>query len=267
MKIGIDAHAAERDGTGNCTYIRGLLKGLTQIDRKNEYILYVTDLNHSFYDNFHCVENFQIRLLKPKTPVIRTSLSLAKRSFSDKLDLLHVQYFAPPAHKGLLIITIHDLAFIHFPESFDRIERFRLKILVPTNARKAKKVICGSYFSKNDIAQQCKIDPARIEVTHYGVPSYFKPVETSIRERETVLSSYGIKDKFIFSLGRINYRKNLNTLIEAYKHLRIRKKINLKLVIGGKRDFLFSEILKEITPTQREIDFINVGVLERRFKV
>ena len=262
MKIGIDAHAAERDGTGNCTYIRGLLKGLTQIDRKNEYILYVTDLNHPFYDNFHCVENFQIRLLKPKTPVIRTSLSLAKRSFSDKLDLLHVQYFAPPAHKGLLIITIHDLAFIHFPESFDRIERFRLKILVPTNARKAKKVICGSNFSKNDIAQQCKIDPARIEVTHYGVPSYFKPVETSIRERETVLSSYGIKDKFIFSLGRINYRKNLNTLIEAYKHLRIRKKINLKLVIGGKRDFLFSEILKEIKSSGYENDILLPGYID-----
>ena len=262
MKIGIDAHAAERDGTGNCTYIRGLLKGLAKIDKINKYILYVTDLNHPFYNNFKNIENFQMRILKPKTPVIRTPLSLAMKSFSDKLDILHVQYFAPPIHKGSLIVTIHDLAFLHFPESFDRIERFRSKILIPRNAQKASKIICGSYFSKNDIAKHCKLDPAKIEVTYYGAPSYFKPVKNSKGEGKKILSSYGIKNKFIFSLGRINYRKNLDTLIKAYKNLRDRKEINLKLVIGGKKDFLFEEVLKDIKSSGYENDIILPGYID-----
>ncbi len=40
MRIGIDVHAAEQDGSGNCTYIRGLVRGLLAVDRENEYVFY-----------------------------------------------------------------------------------------------------------------------------------------------------------------------------------------------------------------------------------
>ncbi len=262
MKVGIDAHSAERDGTGNCTYIRGLLLGLSQIDKENQYILYAININHPFYKNLENSENFRIKPLKYKRPIFRIPISLAKESFVDKLDILHIQYNAPPVHRGKLILTIHDLAYIHFPEAFDRFQRYRLKILVPLNAKKAKRIICGSHYSKKDISEFCKVDEAKIEVIPYGVNSSCKTFESESKKRKEILAKYGIKEKFIFSLGRLNERKNLSSLISAYKYLRDAGKMDISLVIGGNKDFLFEKILMEIKNSGYENDIILTGYID-----
>ncbi len=262
MRVGIDAHAAERDGSGNCTYIRGLLVGLSQVDRQNQYILYALNGNHPFYKNLKSSENFRIKSLKYKGPIFRIPIFLAKESLVDKLDILHVQYNAPPVHKGRLIVTIHDLAFIHFPKTFDRFQRYRLKILVPLNAKKAKRVICGSRYSKNDISEFCKIDGTKIEVIPYGVSSSCKTVESNSKKRKEILAKYGIKEKFIFSLGRLNERKNLSSLIAAYKNLRDSDKLDLSLVIAGYKDFLFDKVLTDIKNSGYENDIVLTGYID-----
>ena len=43
MRIGIDFHAAEREGTGNCTYIRNIVEQIVRLAPEHEYFLYVTD--------------------------------------------------------------------------------------------------------------------------------------------------------------------------------------------------------------------------------
>ena len=111
MKIGIDAHAAERDGSGNCTYIRNLLLALKDVDEENQYVLYITDAGHPFYGEFSAVDRFQIRQLPIKNPFFRIPVFLAASTYRDNLDILHVQYNAPPIHKGKLVVTIHDLSF------------------------------------------------------------------------------------------------------------------------------------------------------------
>jgi glycosyltransferase involved in cell wall biosynthesis len=262
MRIGIDAHSAERDGTGNCTYIRGLTSGLAQIDGQNEYFLYVTDPHHPFYERFRNRTNFHITILRPKNPLIRIPLALRRKSLDDDLDVLHVQYIAPPLHKGKLILTIHDLAFLHFPESFDRFERFRLRLLVAPNARRAERILCGSQYSKTDIAERCRVDGAKIEVVPYSASPFFRPAGDDNESRRTVLKKYGIRKKFIFTLGRLNLRKNLKRLISVYAALRNREKIDVQLVIGGKRDFLYEESVQKIQDSGYEEDIILTGFIE-----
>jgi glycosyltransferase involved in cell wall biosynthesis len=262
MRIGIDAHAAEKDGTGNCTYIRGLIDGLAQIDDRNEYFLYVTDAHHPFYDRLRSRANFHIRILRPKNPLIRIPLSLGRRSFSDNLDVLHVQYIAPPIHKGKLVLTIHDLAFLHFPESFDRFERFRSRLLVPPNARRAERILCGSQHSKVDIAKRCRVDEAKIEVTPYSPPSSFRLVDPYDERKQAVLKKYGVNKRFIFTLGRLNLRKNLKTLIKVYTMLRNRERIDVLLVVGGKKDFLYGETLRNIENSGYKEDIILTDFIE-----
>jgi len=262
MRIGIDAHSAERDGTGNCTYIRGLLSGLSQVDKENHYILYAINLNHPFYQKFKNSKNFRLKALKYKRPIFGIPISLAKESYVDKLDILHVQYNAPPIHRGKLIVTIHDLAFIHFPETFDRFQRYRLKILVPLNAKKAKKVLCGSHYSKKDISEFYKIEKSKIEVIPYGVTAFGNVAERDSEKSKNILAKYGIKEKFIFSLGRLNERKNLSSLISAYKDLRDSGALDFKLAIGGNKDFLFGKVLTEIKRSGYENDIILTGYVD-----
>jgi len=262
MRIGIDAHAAEREGSGNCTYIRGLLGGLAQIDKQNEYFLYATDKQNPFYARFRTKGNFHIRHLRPKNPLIRIPFSLGRRSFSDNLDILHVQYIAPPIHKGKLVLTIHDLAFLHFPKSFGRFERFRSKLLVLANAQRAAKILCGSQYSKMDIAQRCAVDEAKIEITYYSTPLSFRPADSHDERKQAVLKKYGINKKFIFTLSRLNLRKNLKTLIEIYTTLRDSEKIDILLVVGGKKDVLFEETMRNIENSRYKENIILTGFIE-----
>ena len=263
MKIGIDAHAAERDGTGNCTYIRNLLAQLQKIDNQNEYVLYVTHSQHPFYRHFHAYENFRIKQLPFKNPMIRIPLSLAVETHKDNLDILHVQYISPPYHKGKLVATIHDLGFLHVPETFSRFEVVRSKILVRMTAKRSSKIITGSHFSKNDIVKTYNIPPNNIEVIPLGVSPAFS-LEKDPAKAQKILDKYRVQKPYILCVGRLNPRKNLLSLVEAFSMIKKEKSIPHKLVLVGKKDFATRKIIQSIKAADRSGDVLLTGYVEEQ---
>ena len=261
MKIGIDAHAAENDGSGNCTYIRNVLGKLREIDTRNHYVLYVTNSRHPFYRDFPSYENFKIKQLPAKNPLIRIPIVLARETLKDNLDILHVQYIAPPFHRGKLVATIHDLGFLHVPESFSKIEVLRSKILIRMTAKRSDKIITGSNFSKNDIAATYRIDPQHIAVISHGVSSAFKP-ENDVSKSQKILAKYGIDKPYILCVGRLNPRKNLTALVEAFTRIKNEKSIPHKLVIAGKEDYATRKIIQSIEAADSSSDVILTGFVE-----
>ena len=115
VRIGIDTHAAERDPSGNGSYVRGLVGALARLNEDVEYVLYALDSGHSFYADLHAHPRVAIRRLWPRPALARIPLSLAASSWRDRLDALHVQYVGPPYHRGAPVVTIHDLAFMRIP--------------------------------------------------------------------------------------------------------------------------------------------------------
>jgi len=263
MKIGIDAHAAENDGSGNCTYIRNLLAALREIDNQNEYVLYVTDISHPFYQAFHSYEHFKIRQIALKSPFIRIPLFLARETLKDSLDILHVQYIAPPFHKGKLVATIHDLGFLHFPESFSRFEVLRSKILIRMTAKRSDKIITGSHFSKQDIIKTYKINPQNIEVIPLGVSTTFKP-ESNPAKAKKILDKYRVQKPYFLCVGRLNPRKNLISLVKAFAMMKKEKSIPHKLVIVGKEDFATRKIIQSIKAADSSSDVLLTGYVEEQ---
>ncbi len=263
MRVGIDFHSAEREGTGNCTYIRNLVEALLKIDRENEYFLYITDENYSYYEKFKQIENVHLRLIRFKNPFIRILL-LGIKTFIEKIDVLHVQYIAPPFHRGNLIVTIHDVSFLHFPECFRKFERFRQRILIPLNIKKADKILTGSESSRQDIVKYYNLSDGKVEVTYYGINLVFKTLENLGKKRK-ILKDYGIFDKYIFFVGRIDARKNVLGLIKAFILLKQTKEISHQLVIVGKEDFLPKQIREEIKISQYREDIIFTGYLQENY--
>lgn len=241
MKIGIDSHAAEKSGEGNCTYIRNFLYALASIDKDNEYILYAINDKHNFYQQFQAKNNFSIRKLSLKNPIIRIPFSLAKKTFTDSLDILHVQFIAPPVFKGKLISTIHDLCFLHFPQTFTKFEAIRSKIMIKNTAKHSDKIITGSHNSKNDIINHYNIQADRIEVIPYGISPRFSP-EKDAKIAQKVLDKYQIKRPYILSVGRLNPRKNLITSIKAFSSAKNSSSIPHQLVIVGRKDYRSQDI-------------------------
>ncbi|MCX7973228.1 MAG: glycosyltransferase family 4 protein [Candidatus Aminicenantes bacterium] len=246
FRIGIDAHAAERDGTGNCTYIRNLLLELASIDRENRYFIYAINPMHPFYDRIKIYKNYVIKSLFFKNPLFRIPLSLVIRAFLDKIDLLHVQYIAPPLHSGKLVVTIHDLAHFDIPWSFSRFEVLRSRLLIPLSAKKAKKILTGSAYSSYCIREKFRLPDSKLVITPYGVnPILFKLEKGKLtRSAEELKRKYGIKAPYILSLSRLNFRKNLTLLIKAFEILKNEKNMPHQLVIAGIKDVGSEEVRK-----------------------
>ncbi len=271
MKIGIDAHAAEREGSGNCTYIQNLLKSLIQIDDRNEYILYATRKHHPFYQIFKPYQN-QVLIKEPpfpalKNPVLRIPLWLARETYKDSLDVLHVQYIAPPFHKGALVATIHDLGFIHVPETFSRWEVFRSKLLVRMTAKKSKTIITGSQFTRQNILQAYCLPSDKVEAVPLGVsPSTSAPQKTAKKplEAQKTLRKYKIQNPYILTVGRLNPRKNLVTLVKAFSLLKQEKQIPHQLVIAGKHDFNTRKVIQSIQNTPASPNILFTGLVSNQ---
>jgi len=240
MKIGIDFHSAERDGSGNCTYVRNLVEAILKTDKSNNYFLYITDVRHPYFERFRNLTNVLLVVIPGNNPFVRIPL-LGLRTFTDKIDVLHMQYIAPPFYRNKMVLMIHDLAHFHYPQCFSSFERIRSRFLIPINAKKADCVLTGSNYSKEDIIKTLKISTEKVVVTYDGIDGErFRPIK-DVRLKDAVLKKYGIDNEFILSVGRLDPRKNLPRLILAYEILKKKKNIKHNLVIVGKKGYLFSE--------------------------
>lgn len=245
MHIAIDAHAVGTRLAGNETYIANLIEALAEIDTANLYTLYVT--KQEALERFHNRwPNFNARLTLPHTPLVRIPVTLVRELRRRPVDLLHVQYTAPPFCPCPVIPTIHDLAFEHLPETFKRRSWMQLRLTVRRTARRAAHIITVSEFSRRDIAETYRIAPERITVTPEAAPQMFAPAPSA--EIERVRAQYKIEGDYILAVGSIQPRKNLDLLLAAYSDL-IRRRTWLKLprlVLVGKHAWLYEQTLRSV---------------------
>ena len=258
MHIAIDAHSVGAQLAGNETYAVNLIEALAEIDQANQYTLYVT--KQSAADRFkNRWANFEVKRTLPHTPLVRIPLILSAELRRNPVDVLHVQYTAPPLAPCAVVATIHDLSFEHLPETFNRRSRTQLRLTVRRTARNAAQILTLSEFSRRDVIETYAIDPDRVAVTPAAAPPHFRPV-TNETNLGRIRATYGIERDYILALGSIQPRKNLVRLINAYSSLWKRRQ-NLampQLVIAGKRGWLEGETMRaaDMSPGAHDIRFI-----------
>jgi glycosyltransferase involved in cell wall biosynthesis len=244
LHIAIDAHSVGAQLAGNESYAVNLIEALAEIDQTNLYTLYVT--KPAAIDRFtNRWSNFKVRQTLPHTPLVRIPLTLSAELRRRPVDVLHVQFTAPPFAPCPVVTTIHDLSFEHLPETFKRRSRAQLRLTVRRTARKAALILTLSEFSRRDIIETYAVDPERVIVTPAAAPTHFKPIVDEA-ELEKMRQRYGIGANYFLSLGSIQPRKNLTRLIEAFQWLRkSRPDAELpQLVIAGKRGWLDDEVFR-----------------------
>lgn len=243
MHIAIDAHSVGTRLGGNETYATNLIEALAEIDTANHYTLFVT--KREAYERFaNRWPNFDLRMTLPHAPLVRIPLTLTVELRRRPVDILHVQYTAPPFAPCSVVTTIHDLSFEHLPETFKRRSWRQMRLTVRRSARAAAHVITDCNYSREDILRTYGLSPERVTATPLAASSRFKPVEDAA-EISRVREKYGIVGDYILTVGSIQPRKNIPRLISAYAALCRERKVESvpKLVIVGKRAWLYEETL------------------------
>ena len=250
MLIGIDgneANTSNKVGVGQ--YALQLFHQLSQVDTKNQYIIYLK--NPPYSDLPPATKNWRYHIFGPQKLWTRLALPLHLFTQKDRLNL----FFSPSHYSPLFcpcptIPTIHDLGYLQFQNQFTKKDFYQLKNWTLQSIKKAKHIVTVSQFSKDEIIKTYKIDPKKITIAYNGVNS---PLKIDLKTQQKVLSSYNLQSRnYFLYLGTLKPNKNIPFLIKSFalllktKALTLQRSNALKLVIAGKKGWLFDEIFATV---------------------
>lgn len=233
--------------------------------------------------------NFRVKILKWPFSYFWTQIRLSYEMLMHRPDILFVPAHALPIiHPKKSIVTIHDIGFERFAElySLDKIGpangltsgAFNFLIRLFTLGKfhpnivdyhswstkfalaRAKIIIAVSLFTKQEMVEFYKADAEKIKVIYNGFNSHLYGLIKDQKKIKQVLSQYGVEMPYIFYAGRLEKKKNIAKLVEAYAIMRQKfKEINHKLVLVGRAGLGFDEVKYVINEFDLNDDVIITG--------
>lgn len=241
MKIGIEAERANTDHlTGVEHYAKQVILNLAKIDSKNQYVLYLRTEPREWLKNLPT--NFHLKVIS--FPVLWTQIRISWEMLTNPVDRLFIMASALPLiHPKNSVVTIHDLAWIYFPETFSAFQRFYLPLSTWYAVRFAKKIIAVSEQTKKDLVKHYKISPDKVTVVYHGFDISTEEVINDPEEEKRIAA---LPEKFILYQGTLQPRKNIIGLIDAFLELKKERNIPHSLVIVGGKGWLYEKIMEKI---------------------
>ena len=191
--------------------------------------------------------------------ILWEQIALPFYSQKDRLDLFHYTDHALSlmvrSHQTL--ITVHDIAYISFPNLLNKSRRIYKKYILKKSIKKADIVIADSYSTKRDIMEFFEVKDEKIKVVHLGVEDRFKP----INDVEDYRRRNNLPSKVILNVGTLEPRKNVVSLIKAFRQLNERGLKDYTLVIAGDKGWLYEEIFEAIKSGNKEQSIMLLGVV------
>lgn len=244
ISIAFDAKRAFFNKSGLGNYSRSLLVSLSKRHPENTYYLFTPKIKNRI--NIENEEQFKI--VVPGLKIFRLMGSLWRLKFINR----EIKQIKPDIFHGLsqeipigieetgvkVVVTVHDLIFIRFPEFYHRIDASIYYRKLVHACRVSDIIIAISQQTKNDIVEFLNISPEKISVIYQGCSPNFWKKYTNEQHNE-IKAKYDLPARYLLYVGTIEKRKNLLALIKAINI----KNISIPLVvIGRKTDSYFPQI-------------------------
>lgn len=236
MNIGIDISQIVYRGTGVSRYLEGLMGAITQYNTNHHWSFFFSSLRQNIPD-------FLDRNLgKKKYSIVRSYIPprllsfiwndlhvVPIETFTGKLDwFITSDWTEPPSHMKKATV-IHDLAYLRYPETVEQTILRTQKSRMRWVKKESDIIFTVSRTTKQDVIDLLHISPHKIYSLYSGISI---DVPTS-QDVQTTLKKYSLHRPFILTVGKIEPRKNLKSLIQAYKKLPHQKGSKIDLVIVG----------------------------------
>ena len=243
VRIAVDASTISTQG-GPRTYVLGLLDALLRIDRDNEYVVFYNDPSH--LGRFPLARELVLPGKRPLSRLWREHFLLPRACRREKVDLLHCPKSAIPFWSPCpTVVTLHDLIPLRHPETEKFAARLYWRLQIPIAARRSSFIITDSEHARQEIIADFQVAPERIKAIMLGFnPSMLERREPSVGA--AVRARYGLPQDYILYVGTIQPRKNIDTLIEAYHRLNQVRSGMPKLVIVGRKGWLYEKLFARI---------------------
>jgi glycosyltransferase involved in cell wall biosynthesis len=233
--------------------------------------------------------NFRAKVLSWPFKFFWTLGGLSLEMLFHKPDLLFVPaHTLPLIHPRRSVVTIHDIGFKRNLKLYEQdrvayrnnfintlVRLFTLGRFGATQTdyldwstafalKAAHKVITISEFSRQELISVYQADPAKIAVVHNGYNNQiYRQLDRS--DAEATLRVNGITTPFIFYVGRLEKKKNISELIEAFALIKHHHpEIKHKLVLVGDASYGFDEVKYNISEYNLEREVLMPGWIEEK---
>ncbi len=251
MRFSVDAHAIGQHLTGNETYIRNLLNCFAKLDRRADFVTYL-----SRETAFESVPERFFKRRVAVNPFVRLGFDLPWKLRQDRPNLLHVQYTAPLFCGVPVVVSVHDVSFLEHPEYFTSFRSRQLRYTVDRTVKTASRVLTPSEFSRRRILDAYGLSDEKVVVLPNGVSSSFRPIVRETAQR-AVRSTFGLPAPMILTVGDLQPRKNHVGLIHAFEQLlRAHPQLPHHLTIVGKETW-YTPVIRAVAKKSSVADRIH----------
>jgi glycosyltransferase involved in cell wall biosynthesis len=276
MKIVIDVNPlVQREYTGVASFIYFLCNALlTQAEaQRHQFTFWAPDVRSNPFP-------------KSTNKVFRNTLLLSRAGWeylwerfgcaaiAGDVDIFHLPYAAlPPPRRNSqtkLAVTIYDLAFAYYPETAVDHAVFRyLTDRLSRQVEQADKILTISQSTRNDLQKILGAPSDKIEVIYPGTDLRAPTVGAedavgSEKNGAATFKALNLPERYILCVGTWEPRKNLETLLKAFHHLRKKcREQNIFLCLCGSKGWKYREAEKIITDLDLEERVRTLGYVPR----
>lgn len=219
MKIGIDISQSVYKGTGVGRFTTGLAHAICTYGAKHEWHFFFSSLRQKpdgylekrikeagFILHTYKIPPFALDIMWNKLHIMPVT-SLVKN-----LDWFITSDWTEPPAACKKATIIHDLAYLRHPETVSNkilnVQKSRMKQIV----KESTVIFADSLSTKNDISSLLKIAESKVHVNYPSID----PVVPTKETLSNVIKKYKISKPFILTVGKLEPRKNLVRLVEAF---------------------------------------------------
>ena len=242
--IGLNAHLLNLSGNyrsaGINWYIYHLLRNLPTGG----------DLTYTIFSSEpRAREHFDLNLVSSRLPTHKPITRIFWEQFiqpfalrTARVDLLHALAFAGPRVISIpWIVTVYDLSFIRYPQSFNVANRLYLSWAVRDAMRRASHIIAISESTRRDLIATYGVSPRKVSVVYCGTDSSFTPARSQ-KQIDEFRARRNVPAKMILYVGTIEPRKNIARLLRAFARAKRDARLPHQLVLIGARGWKYAEV-------------------------
>ncbi len=215
LRLAVDAHPllGQRSGVGR--YLDGVLAGLSSLPGAPEPVL--------------TLFSGRARVPEPVPPGSRPARravparvlkglwrylpSTGVELLTGPIDVFHAgNYVLPPLRRAAGVVTVHDLAYLRYPETVDdNVLTYRER--VPDALARAARALTVSEAVRDELCAEYSLDPATVLVAPNGVdPEWARARPLSATDRARL----GVPERYLLFVGNLEPRKGLPLLARAH---------------------------------------------------
>jgi glycosyltransferase involved in cell wall biosynthesis len=224
MRVGLDATPLLGPRTGVGRYVAGLVEAMTELPGGEPDELVLVPFTWRGTADLARVAPAarRVRRRRRRPPMRLLQAAWAALPvppvewLAGRVDVFHATNFvAPPARRAAVVVTVHDLTYLRHPEMVTAAAA-RYRDLVPRALRRGATVCTPTAAVGAEVADAYRLPPERLVVTPLGVGPVWRDAAPA---DPAWLAQGGLPERYLLFVGSREPRKNLPTLLGAYREL------------------------------------------------